>query len=62
MKTYNDPFYFALPHGASQGDLSVATAHIRDTFGVEGKCEVVRHELAFTLCRLRDTTERPVTR
>lgn len=49
---YNDPFYFALPRGVTMAAVSQAVAHIRDTFGIVGRPEVMRHELAFTLCRL----------
>jgi hypothetical protein len=51
---YNDPFYFALPRGAKKGDVSKALAHISATFGVRGKAEHVRSELAFHLFRISE--------
>jgi hypothetical protein len=52
MNTYNDPFYFALPSGTSLGAARRAVAHIEQGFGVRGRVEVVRKELAFTLLRI----------
>lgn len=49
---YNDPFYFAVPRATR--DLGDALRHIARNYGIEGHAEVVRHELAFTLCRLTD--------
>lgn len=49
---YNDPFYFALPNPASGADVAKAEAHIERRFGFVGHPEVIRSELAFTLCRL----------
>ena len=54
---YNDPFYFALPRGVPMSALSEAEKHIRKTFGITGRPEVLRHELAFTLCRLTDVAK-----
>ncbi len=56
MSEFNDPFYFALPRGVSMAAVTQAEDHIAKTFGIRGKTEVVRHELAFTLCRLTGLT------
>ena len=52
MSEYNDPFYFALPHGVRLSDARSAVKHIGEAFGVRGRVEVVRKELAFTLLRI----------
>lgn len=49
---YNDPFYFALPRGARQHHLGEALAHIADQFGIQGRVEFVRRELAFDLFKV----------
>lgn len=51
---YNDPFYFALPNPSTGGDLTEAERRIERRFGIVGKAEVMRSELAFTLWRLSD--------
>lgn len=56
---YNDPFYFAIPRGVPMSAVSQAEQHIAQEFGIRGTPEVVRSELAFTLCRLSNV--RPVS-
>lgn len=57
-KRYNDPFYFAVANPATSETVTKAQLHIGRTLGVWGRPEVLRSELAFTLCRLVETTER----
>ena len=49
---YNDPFYFAIRNWTPLTERQNAPAHIKATYGIEGRVEHVRQEDDYRLYRI----------